>query len=442
MIIGNSAAGVAAVETLRRPGGGASEITVVAGEPETAYSRCLLPDVLAGRRAEASIRLRPADFYRRLGVTLFSGVRAVELQPGEKKVLLKDGRELTYDRLLLATGAAAVRPELPGVRADGVFVLRTMADARALSAVARRVTAAVVAGGGLVGLKAALALKLAGVAGVTVVVASPRLLIRQLDERAAAMVEGELKEFGVQFIYNAGVKEFITGTGGRASGWRQDGGRFSPGEHLSGHGPDGGRELPAGCLSGVVLDDSRELPAGLAVVAKGVRPETELAARAGGRVGRGIKVDEYLCTSLPDVFAAGDCIEVTDRLTGQPVNSALWTLAFEQGRFAAANMLGQRRAYPAPLTRLNSARFGAVDVISVGRLDGPEVFTLDDPLSRTYRRLVFDGDRLAGFILAGRVDGAGVYTALVKSGRPVKQHIRALLGGRTGEVAVSGLMAR
>lgn len=79
-------------------------------------------------------------------------------------------------------------------------------------------------------------------------------------------------------------------------------------------------------------------------------------------------------------------------------------------------------------------------MISVGRLDGPEVFAEYDSLSRTYRRLVFEGDRLAGFILAGRVDGAGVYTALVKSGRPARPHIRALLTGRTGEVAVSGLM--
>ena len=408
VIIGNSAAGVAAVETLRRLAGGGGEITVVSDEPGAAYSRCLLPDVLAGKKAEDSVRLRPRDFYRRSGVELIGGVRAVRLQPAAKKLLLQDGRELSYDRLLLAAGAEAVLPELPGARLPGVFTLRTLADARALMAAAGRAAAAVVAGGGLVGLKAALALRLAGVEKVTVVVTSPRLLIRQLDERAAALVERELLACGLEFIYNAAVREFTAGPDGR--------------------------------LIGAVLDDGRELPAGLAVVAKGVRPRTELAAQAGGRVGRGIQVDAHLRTSLPDVYAAGDCIEVRDRLTGQPVNSALWTLAFEQGRCAAANMAGKTLAYPAPLTRLNSARFGSVDVIAVGLIEGPEVFAHADGPARTYRRLVFDGERLVGFILAGRVDGAGIYTALVRSGRPARKHLRDLLAGRPGAAAADILL--
>jgi NAD(P)H-nitrite reductase large subunit len=177
-------------------------------------------------------------------------------------------------------------------------------------------------------------------------------------------------------------------------------------------------------------------------VAKGVRPNSGLVEKAGGRVGRGILVDSSLRTSLEDVYAAGDCIQVTDRLTGQKVNSALWTLAFEQGRYAAANMLGMARPYPAPLTRLNSARFGGVDVVSVGNLEGEEVLAHYDPLSRTYRRLVFSGGRLAGFILAGRVDGAGVYTALVKSGRPAWAYRRQLLEGRVGSVALDLLFKR
>ncbi|HHW44607.1 MAG TPA: NAD(P)/FAD-dependent oxidoreductase [Desulfotomaculum sp.] len=402
LVIGSSAAGVAAVETLRRLGGRDHRITVVTAEPVPAYSRCLLPDLLAGRKTEAAIGLRPPDFYRRLGVELLAGVAAVALRPQEKRVVLADGRELAYDRLLVATGAGPVLPEIPGVGVQGVFTLRTLDDARRLLAAMPGVSRAVVAGGGLVGLKAALALKQAGLEKVTVVVTSPRLLTRQLDDRAAAMVERELAGRGIDFIYNARVSAFLPG--------------------------------PAGNLAAVLLEDGRELPCGLAVVAKGVRPNAALVAEAGGRVGRGILVDEYLCTSLPDVYAAGDCIQVTDRLTGEKVNSALWTLAFEQGRLAATNMLGLRRPYPAPLTRLNSARFGAVDVVSVGRLEGEEVLAEYDALQRTYRRLVFHGHRLAGFILAGRVEGAGIYTALVKSGRPAWGYRHQLLQGRVGSV--------
>jgi NAD(P)H-nitrite reductase large subunit len=271
-----------------------------------------------------------------------------------------------------------------------------------LAALTGQVTRAVVAGGGLVGLKAAYALKRAGVAEVTVVAASPRLLIRQLDEQAAAIVEAELAGMGLNFVYNAAISSLASDSAGR--------------------------------LTTVLLDDGRTLPAGLLLVAKGVRPNSELLAAAGGRVGRGIRVDDYLGTSLEDVYAAGDCIEVKDRWSDGKVCAGLWPLAFEQGRLAAANMLGGKVAYPAPLTRLNSARFGSVDVVAVGSPDGPE--TVKGYERGTYRRLVFDGERLAGYILAGRVDGAGVYTALVKSGRPARRYQRELLAGRAGAVAV------
>lgn len=395
LIVGNSAAGVAAAETLRRLDG-SGEIIVVSEEPERAYARCLLPDVLAGMRTPSSLGLRSEDFYRRRGVTLFTATRVVGLGPGENKIMLADGRTLAYDRLLLATGARPVKPGWGGT--SGVFTLRTLADARALRTVAGRVDAAVVAGGGLVGLKAAYGLKRAGVNRVTVVVKSPRLLVRQLDETAAAMVQAELTAMGLAFVFQADIGSLVREAEGR--------------------------------LTGVLLADGRTLPAGLVVAAKGVRPATELLAAAGGAVGKGIRVDECLGTSLPGIYAAGDCIEVTDRWTGEKVGAGLWPLASEQGRLAAANMAGRKVAYPAPLTRMNSARFGKVDVISVGSLDGPEIVNSHD--GGTYRRLVFDGDRLAGYILAGRVEGAGVYTALVRSGRPAWRHRRELLAGWTG----------
>ncbi|MGQ9826183.1 MAG: FAD-dependent oxidoreductase, partial [Desulfotomaculales bacterium] len=117
VIVGNGAAALGAVETLRRlDGGGDHRITVVTDEPVHAYARCLLPDVLAKKRSGASIALRPVGFYRRLGVDLLAGVAAVELRPGEKVLVLRDGREVGYDRLLVAVGAAPVLPELPVAR--------------------------------------------------------------------------------------------------------------------------------------------------------------------------------------------------------------------------------------------------------------------------------------------------------------------------------------
>jgi len=402
VIVGAGAAGMAAALTLRRMDA-AAQIAVVSGESVEPYARCLLPEVLAGTRTPSSLTLWPDALLRREGVTLFSCARAVELRPQERKIVLTGGQEVSYDRLLVATGAKPARPRWG--EAPGVFTLRTMADALALQTAAGRVREAVVAGGGLVGLKAALALKKAGVARVTVVVKSRRLLSRQLDDQAAAMVQAELTAMGVEFVLGAEVASVVAGPGG---------------------GP-----------AGVVLDDARTLAAGLVVAAKGVRPDTELVAAAGGAVGKGIQVDDCLGTSIPGVWAAGDCIEVTDRWTGEKVGAGLWPLACEQGRLAAASLAGRKVAYPAPLTRMNSARFGRVDVISVGSLDGPQALSSFN--RGTYRRLVFDGDRLASYILAGRVEGAGIYTALVRSGRPAWRWREALLAGDAGGVALSAM---
>jgi len=410
VIVGSSAAGVSAVETIRRLKGTEVKITMVSEEPEGVYSRCLLPDLLAGRKTEEGIRFRPKDFFQKAGVDFLNGVSAVELHPREKHLVLENGHVLSYDRLLLATGGSAALPGVPGANAPGIFTLRTMADVRLLRKVMPGAAHVAVLGGGLIGLKAAHALKMAGIKKVTVIVASSHLLSRQLDEEAASMVEKELQSAGIEFLYNEDVRSFLPGAGGK--------------------------------LAGVLLKSGRELSADMALAAKGVRPNSALVEKAGGLAGRGIKVDNLLRTSLEDVYAAGDCIEVTDRLTGERVGSALWTLAAEQGRYAAANILNLSRPYPLPLTRLNSARFGRVDLISAGMLTGPEVQRHYDRINNTYRRLVFDGDRLVGFILAGKVDGAGVYTALARSGRPLGSLKRSLLHGNAGEATLAQMMKR
>lgn len=410
VIVGSSAAGVSAAETIRRLRGTEYKITMVSEESEDVYSRCLLPDLLAGRKTEEGIRFRPKDFFQKAGVDFLNGISAVELHPREKRLVLKNGHILSYDRLLLATGSSAALPDVPGADASGIFTLRTMADVRLMRKVMPGAAHVAVLGGGLIGLKAAYAFKMAGIKKVTVVVASDHLLSRQLDEEAAFLVEKELKNAGIEFLYNEDVQSFLPGAGGK--------------------------------LAGVLLKSGRELSVEVTLAAKGVRPNSALVEKAGGLVGRGIKVDNLLRTSLKDVYAAGDCIEVTDRLTGERVSSALWTLAAEQGRYAAANILNFNRPYPLPLTRLNSARFGRVDFISAGRLTGPEVQKHHDRINNTYRRLVFDGDRLVGFILAGKVDGAGVYTVLARSGRPLGTLKSSLLHGNAGETVLAQVMKR
>lgn len=390
VIIGASAAGLTAAQTLRAHSD--LPISIITDEPEPGYARCLLPDVLAGTRTLADIRWRGEDFYRKHNLTLMAGTRVVQLDQANRQIILADGQVIGYRQLLVATGSSPTRPAGPGAGAQGVFTLRTYRETMAMAQMAHQARHAVITGGGLVGLKAAWALRRLGVQQVTVLVKSPHLLVRQLDEESAAMLGREFRAAGIDCIFGVGPLYF-----------GQD--------HV--HGP----------VQAIGLDDGRELPADMVLVGKGVSPNTGLVRDAGGAAGKGIKVDDYLATTLPGVFAAGDCIELRDLLTGGVTPSGLWPLAVEQGRCAALNMLGRGRKYPPPVTRFNAVQFGDLPLVSVGLVDGGDnVGDCSVYVSRSpgvYRKLVFRGDQLIGFIMLGRIEQAGVYHAVVKKAAPV-----------------------
>ncbi|TEB09848.1 Assimilatory nitrate reductase electron transfer subunit [Pelotomaculum propionicicum] len=385
VIVGNSAAGIAAAENLRslEP---LAEITVLSQENHPSYSRCLIAEIVAGAVFD-SIRYRPDSFFEERNINLIRGVRVHSVNHASSTVSFGEEKEASYDKLLVATGSRPVRLGVAGEELDGVFVLRSYDQAELISRCAAAANDAVVIGGGLVGLKAAYALRRRGLP-VTVLVKSSHLLTRQLDALSAAMVEKELREAGISFIYGQNPVGFKCGADPKALGF-------------------------------VVLEDGREIPAGLALVAKGVSPNAELVREAGGEISSGIKVNAFMETSLPNVYAAGDCIEVTDCVTGRQTPSALWTLAVEQGRYAAINMAGRQKAYPDPLTRLNAAQFGRLPFVSVGAMEEGEEFLTWQKEGRVYQKLAIREDRLVGFIMVGLIEQAGVFTSLIKSKRPL-----------------------
>lgn len=396
VIVGNSAAGIAAAETLRglEP---LAKITVLSEENHPPYSRCLITEVVAGSAGLDSIRYRSDQFYEDQVIGLVRGARVNSIDPAGRRVLFGEAGEMPYDKLLLATGSRPVGIEVEGAELEGVFALRSYDQAEAIARQASVAGETVVIGGGLVGLKAAYALRRGG-CPVTVVVKSGHLLTRQLDAASAAMVEKELIDAGISFIYGQNPVGFSPGAGGKE-------------------------------IRSVTLEDGREIPAELVLVAKGVIANAELVREAGGETAAGIKVNEFMETSLPDVYAAGDCIEVRDCVTGRQTPSALWTLAVEQGRYAAYNLAGRRKPYPLPLTRMNAAQFGGLPFISVGAVDeGEEVLTWKEP--GVYRRLAIRGDLLIGAILVGSLEAAGIYTSLIKNRRPLGDLREGLLKGR------------
>jgi len=300
-----------------------------------------------------------------------------------KTVLLDDGQCLSYDRLLLATGSSPARPPIQGLDGPGVFFLRQWDDALAIREAAGQARQAVIIGGGRIGVKCAFALRHLGLE-VTVVEMLHWIVPLQFDAVAGDIFNRAVRAQGIKLELGQGGREIV----------RQD-----------------------GQVRAVLLEDGRRLEADLVVVAVGVRPNVELARQAGIQVRHGVLVDKGLRTSAPQVYAAGDVVETTDVATGESIVSGTWTNAAEMGRIAGVNMAGGVAEYDGALGVINALELAGIPVISVGLLeppagDGYRVFTWRR--GNDYRKLVVRDNMLVGALLVGDIEGAGVYTGLIK----------------------------
>lgn len=388
VIIGNSAAGLAGAETIRRLDE-RGEITIISDEPYPAYCRPLLTYLLAGEIRRRDLWLKAADYYDRWRFRPVLGRRVVAVRPETKQVQLEDGTEIPYDRLLVASGARPMLPGIPGQDLEGVFTIRTWGEFQGLLRKLRPDKPVAVIGSGLVGITTAQALARRG-QPVTLLSRDPQVLSTLLDATAAGLLHQVLTELGVQLRFHV-IPAALTGKQGR--------------------------------VTGVVLTDGQEVPADLVVIGIGVQPNVEfLPPGVLGDKGA-IAVDRHLATGLPGVFAAGDCVQAPDRLTGRSTYYAIWPAAVEQGQIAGANMAGQLREYAGILPQ-NSFHLGNIRIIAGGQVkpgspDG-EVHTFFDPLTRSYRRLVIDDGCLVGITLVNRVEEAGVYFSLMSRKIPLR----------------------
>lgn len=407
VIIGASAAGISAAKTLRRLDA-RSEITIISKEQDVGYSRCLSTYYISGRIPRNKIYICSSDEIANLNARILTGIEAVEVDASSKIVRLSDNNVVIFDKLLVASGASPIIPEIPGLSGQGVHTLRTLGDAEAILSGLSYVRSAVVLGDGLVSITTAAALNSKGVK-VSIVGIAPHILATFLDETAARLLQDKLTEIGIDLYLGQSCKEI--------------------------------HRTMSGGLEGVTITDGRKIDAEMVIIAAGVRPNTDFLPNTVISAGPGVQVNEYLETELPEIYAAGDVARCYDFVRNSSWWHPLWPNAVEQGQLAAYNMAGVRRPYQG-CTNMNSLNIGGIPVICVGAANqdqpGQETFVLSRSNS-TYEKLVFQGDKLVGFILLGKTEKAGVLTSLVFQAAVSPTQKEKLLNGNFSYAAATGL---
>lgn len=378
VIIGVGAAGITAAKTIREIDAKA-EIVMISTDAWV-HSRCMLHKYLSHERDEMGLSFISEDFFDKYKIQWKKETKVTRIDAQDQKVRLEDGSSLSYDRLLIATGAASVIPPVGEFRTAGnVFGLRNLSDAQQIRSMAEKAQRILIIGSGLVGMEAAYAFLELG-KEVTVAEMAERILPLQLDEKAGKAYQQLFEQAGCRFML-----------GKKAMGTVSD---------------------ASGNISKVVLDDDSQIECDLVIVAAGVRPEISCMAESAIKTERSIGVDENMQTSYPYVYAAGD-------VTGL---SGIWPNAMKQGQVAAQNMCGVSTVYDDRYAMKNTMNFYGLLTLSLGRgviEEGDEVLTSED--SKNYRRAILRNGKLDSILLQGTIDYSGVYQYLIKNGIDLKE---------------------
>jgi len=392
IVIGNGMAAARLVDELARRALGRYAVAVIGEEPRLAYNRVLLSALLADEVGFDDIELRPARWWRDRGVTLRYGVRATAVDAAARNVTLAGGTRLSFSKLVFATGSQPIKPDIPGMDLPGVLTFRDVDDVNAIAAAKAAGTRVVVIGGGLLGLEAAYGLAKAG-ARVTLLHLMDRLMERQLDHRAALMLQRAVEARGIAVRLQAQTAR------------------------IAGYGK----------VEGVELRDGTTIAADAVVVAVGIRANAALARTAGLEVGRGIVVDDHLETNAAGVHAIGECAEHRGCCYG------LVEPAYEQAQLLARRLAGERASYPGSVLATN-LKVSGVNVFSAGDFLGAtaeaEEIVLSDPAAGVYKKLVIADGRLVGAVLFGDTADGLWYLDLIRTGSPVARLRDDLVFGR------------
>ncbi len=387
VIIGNSAAGLSALEAFRNRDRD-SKVIMIDREPVLAYSRTITPYfIMGGVKQEEDLFLRTKDYYKDFGVKTLFGEEALGIDMRFREVLLDSGKKEPFDLLLIATGSSPIKPKMQGAKPEGIGVLRSLADAKYLKEMKPKVKKVLFLGGGLVSLQTLQAMFTRS-GQYTLVVKSDQIFSQTMDRDGAEMIENHLKKMGVQIIKGKEVVRLKGVKGSRVA----------------------------------ILDDGQEIEADFIFAGKGVRPNIDFLRGSGIKSRNGIFVNDRMETNVEGVYAAGDVALAADFFSKENVSYGLWPSAVEQGEIAGKNMAGQKEIYPGNL-RMNVTRIFAIPIASIGEVRSSKVaesLVRKDEKRNIYRKICLDEKGiLIGAILINQVDDLGVLHGLIRGRKEI-----------------------
>ncbi|WP_232364104.1 NAD(P)/FAD-dependent oxidoreductase [Desulforapulum autotrophicum] len=398
LIVGGSAAGMAAAHTIRSHDPMAP-VTVLTDETDKPYFRPMIPFVVSGKKKSQDMAMEGCGPYVGKDIFVKTDSRVVSVDTDSHRVFLENNQVFNYGKILFATGSRPfIPPDIKGTESNGVFALRTLAHARKMNARAAQTQHAVLLGGGLLNLKAAFALLERGIK-VTLVVYSPQVLSQLMDAEDAVLIRNALDDAGLEIRTGTAAVEIESDNSG---------------------------------VRGIVLDDHTKISCQMVCIGKGVRPNVEFLENSKIKLEKGIVADIHTACSQSDTFAAGDVAVTHDPVSGKPVMTALWTNAVEMGRCAGLNMAGLPTAYAGTFGILNATQIANMPFVSMGLVHTKD---LDCEIFRSggqgsFRKMVFssDGRHLIGMVLIGDISNAGLYRHVIQGKKLVEKFKHHIIG--------------
>jgi NAD(P)H-nitrite reductase large subunit len=399
VIIGASAAGIGAVEAIRDvdPVG---TITVISEELCPQYSRPMISDFVSGKATLEKMKCREDYFWEKKAVQALTGRTVVRLNLADRYVELDGGYRVSFVKLLLATGGKPFIPKIEGTDKEGVFTFTTLSDAERLATKIESAKKAAVIGAGLIGVSVAEALAKRGLE-VTMVEFKDKILSLLLDSTASEIVENAIRKAGVTIITGQTVQRIL----GKPEN-----------DHI---------------VSGAVLTNGDQIQCDLVIIAIGVIPRMELIAGTDLKTNRGIIVDKFMHTSVPDVYASGDVAEAYDFVLNENHSLPLWPLAQLEGKVAGYNMAGKKTDYEGG-TSMSALKYFGIPIISAGIANPKEdhayeILVKHNPAKNVYKKLVLKDNMIVGMTFVNDIERTGILFHLMKNCVNVRRFKQQLL---------------